>query len=87
MSAVTVEEKRSAGLVIESSRGTGFYLAPAPTQPDDPAEAAQVEESAREPEASIADQEAEPAAAPPCAACHRPWSAHATHPATTCGYY
>ncbi len=33
MSAAAVEQKRSAGLVIESSRGTGFYLAPTPPQP------------------------------------------------------
>ena len=44
-------------------------------------------ELAPEPEAPTADQEAEPVTAPPCAACSRPGSAHATHPATTCGYY
>ena len=91
MSAAAVEQKRSAGLVLESSRGTGFDLTPTPTatddQPEEPTEAEQIEEPAPEPEASTTDQEAEPATAPPCAACHRPWSAHATHPATTCGYY
>ncbi len=87
MSAAVVEQKRSAGLVIESDKGIGFYLAPTPTKPEEPTEAAQIEKPATEPEAFIADQEAEPATAPPCAACQRPWSAHATHPATTCGYY
>ncbi len=89
MSAAAVEQKRSAGMVLESSRGTGFYLTPTPTpdQPEELTEAAQIEEPAPEPEASTADHEAEPATAPPCAACHRPWSAHAAHPATTCGYY
>ncbi len=90
MSAAAVEQKRNAGLVIESSRGTGFYLTPTPTptndQPEEPAEATQIEEPNPEHEAT-AHQEAEPVTAPPCAACHRPWSAHATHPATTCGYY
>ncbi len=44
------------------------------------------EEPSSEPEAVTAEAEAEPFAAPPCAACSRPWSAHATHPAITCGY-
>ena len=87
MSAAAVEQKRSAGLVIESDQGIGFYLAPSPTQPEKPTdekqtETAHIEEPSSEPEAVTADAEA----ASPCAACNRPWSAHATHPATTCGH-
>ena len=33
MSAAAVEQKHSVGLVVESEKGIGFYLAPYPTQP------------------------------------------------------
>ena len=56
MSAAAVEQKRSAGLVIESDKGIGFYLAPSPTQHEEPTdeertETAQIDEPASEPDA------------------------------------
>ena len=56
MSAAAVVQKRSAGLVIESDKGIGFYLAPSPTQHEEPTdeeqtETAQIEEPASEPDA------------------------------------
>ena len=36
MSAAAVEEKRNAGLLIESEKGVSFYVADTPTQPEEP---------------------------------------------------
>ena len=133
MSAAAVEEKRNAGLLIESEKGVSFYVADMPTQPEEPTEEPTAAAEIEEPAADVAEAEQacpettlralwtaqcvtqeeqnrliagetekakpgaevglfrlpdqEPVKAPPCAACTRPWSAHATHPATTCGYY
>ena len=38
MSAAAVEDKRNAGLVIESDKGIGFYLAATPPQAEEPRE-------------------------------------------------
>ena len=85
MSAAAVEQKRSAGLLIESDKGTGigFRLASAPAPPTEDLDL----EDERKAEAEAKDHDQGEETAPPCAACRRPWSAHATHPATTCGYY
>ena len=85
MSAAAVEQKRSAGLLIESDKGTGigFRLASAPAPPTEDLDL----EDERKAEAEAKDHGQGEETAPPCAACRRPWAAHATHPATTCGYY
>ena len=85
MSAAAVEQKRRAGLLIESDKGTGigFRLASAPAPPTEDLDP----EDERKAEAEAKDHDQGEETAPPCAACHRPWSAHATHPATTCGCY
>ena len=96
MSAAAIQEKRAAGLLIEAADDLGFYIATAPPTSIEELDAAderkaeaeaKEEEPAAEPDTAIAGREAESNTAPPCAACHRPWSAHATHPATTCGYF
>lgn len=53
MSAAAVEETRRAGLLIESSKGIGFYIAPKPS-PTTPTEEpdTQSEQTAPEPKAN-----------------------------------